>query len=125
MATSPTWPETPEIHDRGMGPEIRGTRIVMTDIYQWLTIWPVEQIAEFYRLTVPQVQAAIAYIDQHREWVEADIRAIRERAERGNSPEVRAKMEGSHRRLLELRDRLLAEQRQRELKETADARAAG
>lgn len=106
MVTPPTWPETPDIHDRGMGPEIRGTRIVMTDIYPWIGKWSPEKIAEWYRLTIPQVQAAVAYIDEHREWVEADMKVLRERAERGNPPEVREKLKGARERLLAYKTRL-------------------
>jgi uncharacterized protein (DUF433 family) len=126
MATNVNWPETADIHDRGMGPEIRGTRIVMTDIYPWLGEWSVERIAEFYRLTVPQVLAAVAYIEANREMVEEDMRVLQERAERGNPPHIRAMLEESHKKLLawkkQLDDDAAAQRAQRG---GGDARAAG
>jgi uncharacterized protein (DUF433 family) len=106
MGTSANWPETPEIHDRGMGPEIRGTRIVMTDIYPWLGQWSIAQIADFYQLTIPQVEVAVAYINDHRDRVEEDMKILRERAERGNPPEVREKLKGARERLLAYKARL-------------------
>jgi uncharacterized protein (DUF433 family) len=121
MATKSKWPETVDIHDRGMGPEIRGTRIVMTDVYQYLDRWSLEQIAEILRLTLPQVQAAVAYIDAHREMVEADMQVLRERAARGNPPEVMEKLKGARARLLAFKKQL----EQRKLREAEDARAAG
>lgn len=123
MDTAAKWPETPEIHNRGMGPEIRGTRIVMTDIYPWIDEWSVAQIAEFYRLTVPQVEAAIAYIREHREMVEADMEVLRQRAARGNPPEVEEKMKGGRERLLALKKRLEEEAQARG--KADDARIAG
>jgi uncharacterized protein (DUF433 family) len=121
MATKSKWPETADIHDRGMGPEIRGTRIVMTDVYQYLDGWPLEKIAEILRLTLPQVQAAVAYIDAHREMVEADMQVLRERAARGNPPHIEAMLKESHKKLLAFKQQL----EERKKGENQDARAAG
>lgn len=113
MSSRTPWPETTDIHDFGIGPSIRGTRLVMTDIYQMLyghVHRTAEEVAAFYRLPVEKIRAAIAYIDANRERVEADMKAIRERAARGNPPEVQAKLDAAHQRfLLRLNER----QRQR------------
>jgi len=103
MVAKIPWPETPDIADHGMGPAIRATRLVMTDIYQMVygrTHRTAEEVAAFYRLPVEKVRASIAYIEANRDRVEADIRAIREREARGNPPEVQAKLDAAHQRFL-------------------------
>jgi len=60
------------IIDRGRGPEIAGTRITVYDIFDHLegNISP-QEIALIFRLSQEQVGAAIAYIEEHKEDVEA------------------------------------------------------
>jgi uncharacterized protein (DUF433 family) len=118
MPSQAPWPETPDVCDNGNGPAIRGTRLVMTDIYQTLNGRTPEWVAEFYRLPVEKVRAAAAYIDANRERVEADVRAIRERAARGNPPEVEAKLARN-------REKLYARKRELEAQSEARAAAAG
>jgi uncharacterized protein (DUF433 family) len=91
------------IHDRGRGPEIRGTRITVYDLLDYLTAgWPVPRIAALFRISVEQAEAAVAYIEQHRAEVMANYARILERAERGNPPELQARLDAGHRRFQEL-----------------------
>jgi uncharacterized protein (DUF433 family) len=87
------------IHDRGRGPEIRGTRITVYAILDYLIAgWHHTQIAAEFRISSAAVLAAAAYIDEHRAEVMANYAKILERAERGNPPELRAKLEAGHQR---------------------------
>ena len=100
------------IHDRGRGPEIKGTRITVYVImdYYGKPEWPAERIAELYQLSVPQVRAALDYITAHEDELVPVYRRMIERAARGNPPEVQAKVDAAHKRFL---DRLSPEQRRR------------
>ena len=54
------------IHDRGRGPEIKGTRITVYSILDYLLLaWQPDQIAASFRLSSEQVRAAIDYINDH------------------------------------------------------------
>ena len=103
---------TAEIHDRGRGPEIKGTRITVYDVMDYYRRgYTPQKIAHVLRLEVKQVAAAIGYIDAHRGEVEAEHHKMLERDARGNTPEAQAKLDaltGSARRK---RDELAAEQR--------------
>jgi uncharacterized protein (DUF433 family) len=95
------------IHDRGRGPEIKGTRITVYAILDYLLVaWPPERIASWFRLTVPQVEAAIEYIRRHTLEVMRNYVKILERVERGNPPEVQAKIEDTHRRFQILKSKI-------------------
>ena len=86
----------PKIHDRGRGPEIEGTRITVYDVMDYYVDgWDATRIALHLGLGTPDIQAAIEYIDAHREEVDVDYRKIVERCERGNPPEVQAIIESS------------------------------
>ncbi len=92
----PPWPDfdKPFIFNRGRGPEIVGSRITVYDIMDYLEPgWPAPAIAWWLRLTVPQVEAAIAYIEAHRAEVEEDYQTILERCKRGNPPALQAKLD--------------------------------
>jgi uncharacterized protein (DUF433 family) len=90
-----------KIIDRGRGPEIAGTRITVYTILECLQEgWRPDLIAFWYRLGSDQVEAAIRYIDEHKEEVARDHEKIMERINRGNSAEVRAKLDAAHQRLL-------------------------
>ena len=68
------------IINRGRGPEIAGTRITVYDVMDYLKHgWHRDRIAALFRLSSRDIQAAIDYIDQHRERIEADYQAILER----------------------------------------------
>jgi uncharacterized protein (DUF433 family) len=96
-------PPAAEIIDRGRGPEIKGTRITVYAILDYiLEGWHSAQIATWFRLSSGQVDAAIAYFHEHKIEVLNKYVAILERAARGNPPEIQAKAEESHRRAQEL-----------------------
>ncbi len=97
--------------DRGRGPEIAGTRITVYDVMDYLKHdWHRDRIAALFRLSSRDIQAAIDYIDQHRERVETDYQAILERHRNYRySPEVQVKVdrcrEAAERRLETVRKR--------------------
>lgn len=83
------------IVNRGRGPEIAGTRITVFDVMDYLKDgWHRDRIASLFRLSSRDVQAAIDYIEQHREQVEADYQRIIERhQEYKYLPEVQRKID--------------------------------
>lgn len=90
------------IHDRGRGPEIKGTRITVYSILDYLLLaWDPDQIAASFRLSSQQVRAAIDYINEHTLEVLRAYVKILERAERGNPPEVQAIVDANHERFLQ------------------------
>ena len=89
-----------KIIDRGRGPEIAGTRITVYTILECLQEgWRPDLIAFWYHLGEDQVDAAIRYIEEHKEEVTADYQKIMERINRGNPPELQAKLDAAHERL--------------------------
>src|SRR2546425_8348989 len=115
-------PQTLEatIINRGRGPEIAGTRITVYDVMDYLKHgWHRDRIAALFRLSSRDVHAAIDYIEQHREEVEADYQRILERHRTYQyPPDVQAKVERSReaarRRLEEVRKRRSGEVRDAE-----------
>ncbi len=90
------------IHDRGRGPEIKGTRITVYSILDYLLLaWPPDQIATSFRLSSEQVRVAIDYINEHTLQVLREYVKILERGERGNSPEVQAVIDANHEKFLQ------------------------
>jgi uncharacterized protein (DUF433 family) len=84
------------IIDRGRGPELAGTRIRVFDIIPYLRAghsptW----IAALLRLSTPEVEALVRYIEEHRDEVMAENQKIEERIARGNPPEVEARLRDS------------------------------
>ena len=64
-----------KIIDRGRGPEIEGTRITVYDVMDYLQEgWRYDQIAGLFRLPPDDIQAAIQYIEAHKEAVIIDER---------------------------------------------------
>lgn len=97
--TETTAPEEAVIHDRGRGPEIKGTRITVYDVLDYaLACWPPHRIARLFNLRTDQVKAAIEYIGEHTIEVLKEYIQILERCERGNPPELQAKLDASHKR---------------------------
>lgn len=100
-------PAEAAIHDRGRGPEIRGTRVTVYSILDYLTAgWPAPRIAALFRISPQEVQAAVAYIEEHRAEVMASYARILERAERGNPPELQARLDTGHERFQALVTRI-------------------
>jgi uncharacterized protein (DUF433 family) len=102
---------TATIIDRGRGPEIAGTRITVYDVMDYLKEgWHRDRIARLFRLSSEDIQAAIDYIEQHRESVEATYQRILERHKNYCYPtEVQTQVDRSRgaaqRRLAEIRRR--------------------
>jgi uncharacterized protein (DUF433 family) len=86
-----------EIHDRGRGPELKGTRLTVYDIIPYrLKGYTPEQLVEVFsgyrELTAAHIEALYRYMDEHYDEVMAVHRTIEERNARGNPPEVEAKL---------------------------------
>jgi uncharacterized protein (DUF433 family) len=96
------------IINRGRGPEIAGTRITVFDVMDYLKVgWHRDRIAGLFRLSSRDIQAAIDYIEQHREEVKAEYQRILARHENFQfPPDVQAKIDrcrgAARRRLKEL-----------------------
>lgn len=105
------------IVNRGRGPEIAGTRITVFDVMDYLKHgWHRDRIAAMFRLSSRDVQAAIDYIESHREDVEAEYQGILERHRSYRyPPDVQAKVDrcrqAAELRLAEVHRRLSAEER--------------
>ena len=65
----------------------------------YLDCWPASRIAIRLAQGIPEIEAAIEYIEAHRTEVEADYRKIVARAEQGNSPEVQAIVDANRARV--------------------------
>lgn len=91
-----------KIIDRGRGPEIKGTRITVYDVIDYLKEdWRAEHIAAMFRLSLEDIEAAIDYIERHEEDVMAGYRQIVARHQNViYSPEVQAKLADTHERFL-------------------------
>ena len=90
----------PEIHDRGRGPEIKGTRITVFDVMDYHPKYPAAWIADLFRLPVPHVELAIRYVDEHRDELMPAYQKMLDRDAAGNPPHIRALLEETHRRVL-------------------------
>ena len=90
-----------KIIDRGRGPEIAGSRITVFDVLDYLQEgWHPVEIALNFRPSTRQVDAAVNYINEHRDEVMAEYQRILERCARGNPPELQAKLDAGHERFL-------------------------
>ena len=103
----------------GNNPRIAGTRISVYAILEYLQKgWCRDEIATLFRLGSRQLDAAIRYIEEHRDEVMVEYNKIIARIARGNSPALQAKLDavqGSARARLE-------EIRRSKSRETADER---
>jgi uncharacterized protein (DUF433 family) len=104
-----------KIIDRGRGPEIEGTRITVYDVMDYVQEgWRYDQIAGLFRLPPDDIQAAIAYIETHKEDVLTAYHEILARHRNVQySPEVQEKLAQNRQKLqaklTELRTRPKAE----------------
>lgn len=95
-----------EIHDRGRGPELKGTRLTVYDIIPYREAGRgAATIADALKpgypdLTPAHIELLFRYIDDHHDEVMAVHREIEERVARGNPPEVREKLKQSRAKLL-------------------------
>ncbi len=107
-----------KIIDRGRGPEIAGSRITVFDVLDYLEEgWDSVQIALFFRLSTRQVNAAVRYIEEHKDEVMAEYQKILDRCARGNPPELQAKLDAGHERFLAM----VRERQQAKAQENGDA----
>ena len=68
------------IYDRGRGPEIKGTRITVYAVMDYYKQgWNRAQIAGLFRLPPDWIQAAIDYIEAHREDVQREYQRMLDR----------------------------------------------
>jgi uncharacterized protein (DUF433 family) len=80
---------------------IAGSRITIYNVVHYLEGgWTPQEILEVLPLSPEELQAAIQYIEDHKAEVMEVHRQIEERNARGNPPEIRAKLEESHARLM-------------------------
>jgi uncharacterized protein (DUF433 family) len=78
----------------GRNPRISGTRITVYTIEEYIRAgWRPEDMAFWLNLTRSQVDAAIHYIEEHKEEVMAEYETIMDRINRGNPPEIQAKLD--------------------------------
>ena len=89
------------IIDSDRGPTIEGTRITIYDVVDyWKVGWRYDQIAGLFRLPGDDIQAAIQYIEEHKEEVMADYQQILERQrETQYPPEMQEKLAQNRRKL--------------------------
>ena len=89
-----------KIIEPGRNPRIAGTRITVYTILEYVQEgWRPDDIAFALRLTRAQVEEASRYIEEHRDEVMAEHAKIKERIDRGNPPELQAKLDAAHERL--------------------------
>jgi uncharacterized protein (DUF433 family) len=87
----------PTILELGRGPTIAGSRITVFDVLAETQAGATPaQVAEWFQLSIEQVEAALRYIEEHRERILDDYRKIKERHARGNPPEIQAKLDAIH-----------------------------
>ncbi len=106
----------------GRGPEIAGTRITVYDVIEYYKAGRHrDMIASLLSLSSQQVEAAIRYIEEHRDEVMADYERNMERIRRGNPPELQAKLDAGHERFLAM----VRERREAKEREARDAGHSG
>ena len=98
---------SPQIINRGRGPELAGTRFTVFDIIPYLRKGrSADYVAAVLGLAVEQVAALVQYIRDHEDEVMAQNRKIEERIAQGNPPEIVAKLEASRGKARALRAEL-------------------
>jgi uncharacterized protein (DUF433 family) len=86
-----------KIVDASVNPRIAGTRITVYTIYEFMQAgWREDDVAFWLRLTRDQVDAAIRFIEENRAEVKTQYERIMERINRGNPPELQAKLDSVH-----------------------------
>jgi len=128
------------IINRGRGPEIKGTRITVYDVLDYVIGgWHRERIADLFRVHPQEVEAAQEYIREHTLEVLREYVKILERSERGNPPELQAKLDAKHEKFLQMvsrvneakangeadTGRIIREFREARAREAADAKRHG
>ena len=103
------------IINRGRGPEISGTRITVYDVMDYYKHgWHRDEIAALFRLSSRDIQAAIDYIEAHKEEVLAEYQKILDRHHNYKYPPEVQKVVDECRGKAEQRLREIRERRARE-----------
>ncbi len=89
------------IVNQGGCPKIAGTRITVYDIMDYPD-WTDYSLAFLFQINHEQVRAARRYIEEHKDEVTAVYQRILARDAAGNPPELRARLEETHRRVQEM-----------------------
>jgi uncharacterized protein (DUF433 family) len=111
-----------KIIHRGRGPEIAGTRITVYDVLDYHKAgWHRDRIAGIPNLSSLQVEAALRYIEEHRDEVMEAYERILAHHAKGNPPELQAKLDAGHERFLAM----VRERRESKRRESQDARNSG
>ena len=88
---------------------IDGLRVTVFDVLYYLEAGRSHaEIADILPLTLEQIEAAVRYIDEHRDEVMAVHRQIEERLKRGNPPEIKARAKAGRARMEALRASIAA-----------------
>ena len=104
-------------HDRRRVREIAGTRITVYDVLDYHKLgWHRDVIAVTLSINSRQVEAAIRYIEEHRDEVMADYEEMLARDTRGNPPGLQTKLDAAHERL---------QARLRDIREAKDRKGQG
>jgi uncharacterized protein (DUF433 family) len=89
-----------QIIDRGRGPEIAGTRVTVYHIWEFFQAGDSrDDIALTFNLSSRQVQAAIDYIESHRDEIEQDYARIKERIGQDNPDWVEERLRQNREKL--------------------------
>jgi len=77
-----TMTENPTVVHTERGLSIKGTRITLYDVMDYLQAdWPPKLIGDWLNLTQEQINDVMAYIETYREEVEAEYQRVVKRAE--------------------------------------------
>jgi len=91
-----------QIIDRGRGPEIAGTRVTVYLIWEFYRNGcPRDDIALAVGLSSRQVEAAIQYIEAHRQDVEREYAKIEARIQKGNPASIEQRLQQNREKLRE------------------------
>src|SRR6266436_129163 len=83
---------------------IDGLRVTVYDVLYYLEAGRSHvEIAEILPLTLEQIEAAVRYIEDHRDEVMTNHRRIEDRLERGNPPEIEERARAGRARMETLR----------------------
>ena len=83
---------------------MRSSRITVYDVMDYYKhAWSPQRIADLFKLTVAEVEAAIRYIEAHKAEVMVEYQKMLDRDAQGNQPEIQARLDatrGAARRML-------------------------
>ena len=108
--------------NRNNTPAIRGTRLtVYTIMDHYFSGWSTASMADLFRITLEECNAAVMYINSHMNELMPVYQKMLERDRQGDPPEVRARYAESHDRLMALKEKLDHQKREG----AGDVRVAG